>query len=239
MKCLVCILSAVLFFKVDPVHTQDVRSFHAEIGKETALLAAGISFTAFGLYLSSRQNPPDPTNLDRKNVIFIDRFAIDLSAQRTAVLSDVTCFLCAGMPLIPALSTDSDKQAGKNILIYAESVLLTQGLTLLSKALVKRPRPYVCRALTTQGRRIDRRAGQSFFSGHTSAAFNGAVVAAMLYQHHHPDSEAVKPLWFAGLTLAAATAAFRVLSGEHFPTDVLVGALTGSVVGYVIVDLHR
>ena len=125
------------------------------------------------------------------------------------------------------------------MLIYAESTLLTQSLTLLCKALVKRPRPYVYSTTIAQNRRIDKRAAQSFFSGHASAAFNGAVVSAMLYQYHHPDSEAVKPLWIAGLTVAAVTAVFRVLSGEHFPTDVLAGALTGSVVGYVMVDLHR
>lgn len=239
MKVLVCILSAVLFWEVNPVHTQDVRSFHTEIGKETVLLAAGISLTAFGLYLSSKQNPLDPAGLDRKNVIGMDRFVIDLSGKRTAVLSDIACFLCAGMPLIPALSIDSGKQAGKDMLIYAESVLFTQGLTFLSKALVKRPRPYAYGTAQIQNRRIDKRTAQSFFSGHTSAAFNGAVVSAMLYRHHHPDSKAVKPLWIAGLTIAAATGVFRVLSGEHFPTDVLAGALTGSVVGYVMVDLHR
>jgi membrane-associated phospholipid phosphatase len=41
------------------------------------------------------------------------------------------------------------------------------------------------------------------------------------------------------LSTAVVTGIFRVTSGNHFPTDVLAGALAGSIVGYTIVCLHK
>jgi membrane-associated phospholipid phosphatase len=41
-------------------------------------------------------------------------------------------------------------------------------------------------------------------------------------------------LWAGGTLLAAATGVFRVLSGNHFPTDVLAGAAVGSLTAVAV-----
>jgi membrane-associated phospholipid phosphatase len=41
------------------------------------------------------------------------------------------------------------------------------------------------------------------------------------------------------LLLAATVGTLRVLSGKHFPTDVLTGAVVGSALGWLIPELHR
>lgn len=59
----------------------------------------------------------------------------------------------------------------------------------------------------------------SFPSGHTTAAFAAAGVFALLFP-------AAAPLL---LTLAAAVGISRMYLGHHFPSDVLAGALLGTV----------
>lgn len=74
-----------------------------------------------------------------------------------------------------------------------------------------------------------RKTDASFPSDHASAAFAIAIAVLLL------DS-------FAGvlfLALAVLIAAGRVIVGEHFPGDVLAGAVIGTVSAYVVVTFAR
>jgi membrane-associated phospholipid phosphatase len=47
------------------------------------------------------------------------------------------------------------------------------------------------------------------------------------------------PFAFSSFGLAALTASFRVLSGMHFITDVVTGALLGMSIGYLVPLVHK
>ncbi|WP_447963219.1 phosphatase PAP2 family protein [Nitrospira sp. Ecomares 2.1] len=66
----------------------------------------------------------------------------------------------------------------------------------------------------------------SFPSGHTTASFSVATVLA----HYFPNA---RYLWFG---LAAFGGICRVISGAHFPTDVLGGILVG--IGTALIIIH-
>jgi undecaprenyl-diphosphatase len=69
----------------------------------------------------------------------------------------------------------------------------------------------------------------SFPSGHTTFAFSQAVI----YSHHYPGLTI--PLY-----LFAATVGFsRMYLGEHYPTDVIGGAVLGLVTGYLTIKLCK
>ena len=95
-------------------------------------------------------------------------------------------------------------------------------LTDLGKALVHRHRPFVHQLgpVTTT---------HSFPSGHTATSFACAVVLASLAPRLRV------PLF----VLAALIAFSRLYNGDHFPLDVLAGALLGSLVGVVVLRLSR
>ena len=63
----------------------------------------------------------------------------------------------------------------------------------------------------------------SFPSGHTITAFSVAVALGMFYPEMQPG------LFFC----AASIAASRVLLGMHFLSDVIAGAILGTVLGFV------
>ncbi len=69
----------------------------------------------------------------------------------------------------------------------------------------------------------------SFFSGHTSVAFAMAVAVGTYAEM--TKSSLRFWTWSVGISLATTTAYLRVASDHHYFTDVLVGAITGSIVG--------
>jgi hypothetical protein len=210
--------------------------FSLDRKKDAVLSGTGAVLLGIGYYFYLHVNPPDPGSLDRKRLMPLDRFAIHCRNRNTETISHVTLGICSMLPLIPLSQENNNRQIESQVLMTFESYLLNLGLSTLMKGIVKRPRPYAYR---TENTLLDKRASRSFFSFHSSAAFNGAVLSAMMFQERNPDSPWVAPLWIAGLGTAAATGIFRVTSGNHFPTDILAGALVGSIVGIGIVRLHE
>jgi membrane-associated phospholipid phosphatase len=203
-------------------------------GKRDPVLAGGCAAVCLiGWAVVSSPAPVYTGSLDRNRIFAPDRFAVDLRSRGFASASDAFMVAGAGMPL----ALTSRKHFTADLVMTLESTLLCEGITNLCKGIVARPRPYAYRP-EYQGRPLEKDAFRSFFSGHTSAAFNGAVMAAVLYQKRHPHSKSATAVWVTGLSLASATGACRVLSGNHFPTDVAVGALAGAFTGWLIPQLH-
>jgi len=204
--------------------------------KEWTVLGSGVVLFGVGSYVYHHVVPPDPNQIDQKKLLPFDRFAIRCHNKKTAVISDFTLGVCSLLPLVSISSVKNDRQFKIQALMTIESYLITTGMTCLVKGVVRRPRPYVYQNANLL---MNKDAGRSFFSGHTSMAFNGAVLTALMFQEGNRNSHWVAPMWIGGLSTAVVTGIFRITSGNHFPTDVLAGALAGSIVGYAIVRLHQ
>lgn len=105
----------------------------------------------------------------------------------------------------------------------------TIGLTLGTKFIVRRPRPYqaypdVLVPVTTEP-------DPSFPSGHTSMAFCTATSLSLLYPHWYVVVPSM--LW------ASAVGFSRLYLGVHYPSDVLMGALLGAGVAWVAYNVAQ
>lgn len=120
------------------------------------------------------------------------------------------------------------RRAGKAMaLALACSLALTNGLL---KHLAQRTRPWlIFEELLPL---VVEKDPNSFPSGHTSAAF--AAVTALLWARPGLPEE-VKHKWDAPLflTLAVCMGLSRLYVGVHFPSDVLCGALVGTLCGFL------
>ncbi|MEY8461529.1 phosphatase PAP2 family protein [Eggerthellaceae bacterium 24-137] len=114
------------------------------------------------------------------------------------------------------------RKAGVGVLVaVALGAVVTN---LLVKPLIMRPRP--CDVNAAVAMIVPRPSGSSFPSGHTTAAF--AAAAALWFAR---DPKAPGAL-VAGVTVAAVLMGLsRMYCYVHYPTDVLAGALVGTLAG--------
>ena len=68
-------------------------------------------------------------------------------------------------------------------------------------------------------------------------ARTAAVAGGTLAYFHHLEHR--KWIWASGLTLATTTGVLRVMSDQHYATDVLTGLAAGSLAGWLIPKLHK
>lgn len=155
--------------------------------------------------------------------------------------------LIAGLTAAPLLlvAADhgwSDADAREHLLtdavLLAETASVNLALNTVVKHAVGRKRPLTYDGSWSESDRSSADASLSFYSGHSATAFAMATATSRIFMLRHPDSDWVLPLWVGSEAVAATTAALRVEAGKHFWSDVAIGALVGSAVGYLVPQLH-
>lgn len=193
------------------------------------LLAAAILLTV--IVFASSAFP-----LDHQEVNSFDR---PFMAPYSKTLDDLSLVPAIAVALSPAVLLTQPSSEYLTIgLMYIESFAITYGSKELIKYLVHRERPYMYDVNTPMSLVQDEEHNESFLSGHTAMAFNGASFVSYVFCKYNPGSKWKIPVIAASYSLAAATAAMRVASGCHFVTDVLAGAALGTVIGIAVPALH-
>ena len=155
--------------------------------------------------------------------------------------------LITGLTVAPLLlvAVDHGWQSGDardalltDAVLLAETASVNLALNTVVKHAVGRKRPLTYDASWSDADRSSADASLSFYSGHSATAFAMATATSRIFMIRHPDSDWVLPLWLGSEALAATTAVLRVEAGKHFWSDVAVGALVGSAVGYLVPELH-
>ena len=164
--------------------------------------------------------------------------------------SDVGVSLMVSWPFVAdALTTawwyrGSREAAQEMALIDLEAFAIAGAVQGVTNVLVSRERPYGgnCGSSELPSDSIDCTGPgryRSFYSGHTSLSFTGAALICA----HHFKNELIGAPWDAlscagGYAVATATGTFRMIGDMHYATDVLTGALMGTLIGYGVPLLH-
>ena len=147
-------------------------------------------------------NPSNPNSSTWKN--------ISSSAEPICIAAPISMF---AVSLI-----NHDQNLKKNSFKLAESLVITAAITEVMKVTINRDRPFVKYPLDVFPNQIDE-TGKSMPSGHTAFAFTTATSIYLAY-----------PKWYVALpafTWATAVGYSRMYLGQHYPSDVLVGAIVG------------
>lgn len=206
---------------------------------DAPIVILGIGTSLFGNYrysqMEARSALPDKEKLlpwDRPFAGTKNRTADKVSDL--ASLAIVVPFAFEGYEWAAGKTFDGELSAF--FVTAAEIAFLQNGLNLLVRSSRLWPRPELYHSGSDKSRG---EAWGSFYSGHVSAAFSLAVFSGMWFEGKYPDSPWTPAVWGTSMSLAAGVGALRIWAGKHYPTDVLVGAVAGSLTSFVVLKLHR
>lgn len=228
-------------------HLGEGEHFTIDPVVDGVLIAGGVGFTGLlGLVLSTGEIQPVPPG-DKDKLLSIDRVAVTQTIDPNAGLySNIGLYTAYGYALLdPILSgvRSGRRAALVDAIMYGESLAITQAFTLATKIGVRRPRPldYVnCGGSSPTGNCDATDLQLSFFSGHASTT--GAISATATYLAFMRSGPHRARPWItlaAGTLLTAFVSYERVRSGEHFPTDVIMGSMAGAAIGVLVPHFHH
>jgi hypothetical protein len=207
-------------------------------GRDGAITGLALAGTALAALI-----PVDRTAVWQRQLLPIDDRLEGRFSQSAASTSD----LLAGIDVVTPLGLlygqggGLNDANGKRLLLYTEAIAINTLVNGLVKYTVGRPRPYVYNAdprMKAYAERQGKDSHLSFFSGHASTTFTAAVAGSYLYGQAAADAKSRAAVWGFELALAGATADLRTRAGKHFYSDVIVGALVGTAIGFLVPRLH-
>ena len=210
-------------------------AYKLHLDADLAILAIGALGTTGGLIdTGPAYCAPlcDPNNLNALDKPFAGRYHPGWTTAGTVVAG----VLLAQPGLLFAF--ERAPHALNDIVVIAEAVLVAMAVDTVFKVSVRRPRPFLYGEEAPLGDRLDTNGALSFYSGHTTLSF-----AATIATWRTLDRLQVAPKWkwlVLGIGLGASSfvGISRVVAGDHFPTDVLVGAGMGTSFGLLLPALH-
>ena len=128
----------------------------------------------------------------------------------------------------------SGAEAFEDVVLLAQSALINTAASNVVKLAARRPRP---QAYDHFDAHAPTDLGLSFYSGHTSlAAGLWATSSYLAFERRHR----LRWVTFAiGGLVTTTVAVGRVVEREHFPTDVIAGALVGAGIGLLVPHMHQ
>ncbi len=235
----------ILFFFICITHELQIKKLISknneinEIKKqEYIIFGAGALLSSSAYFLENKELTPteDILKLNKNNINFIDKKFITDYSVNSDNISDITLYTSLALPIIYSLFADYSTEEFINFNFrYAQMQLLNAGITLWTKNLVTRYRPYTYQENLDMKVRRQSDGRNSFYSGHTTIAFGAASYFAYAYELSDNSRLSKNIVWISSIGLASSTGLFRILAGKHFLSEVIIGAAVGTGLGIMFV----
>ncbi|MCL2155642.1 MAG: phosphatase PAP2 family protein [Leptospirales bacterium] len=224
------------------LYAADSSPYRLSVTTDSLLIGSGAALYALTLYTKEKVDPltdAEIAALTPGNINKFDRSAADNWSPGADKWSSIILTSTMISPLAFVLN---DKMRNDFIVLgvmYGESLLITNGLNKTIKDIVQRKRPFTYNSDAPYKDKKEKDAVLSFYSGHTANAFNSAVFVSTIFSDYYPHSQWRYAVWGTSLLAASGTGYLRYYSGKHYPTDIIAGAIIGSITGWAIPALHR
>jgi membrane-associated phospholipid phosphatase len=239
VKLFIYLQLLIIFLNQNIILSQN--KFQLSIGKEAAILggSSALLLSSFAIEKKVSITPQEILSLNLNDINAFDKSAVNYYSKKISLVSDVLMFASISLPISFILMKDAKNELNNIGIMYLETLILTYGITNLTKNIFQRFRPYAYNQSVELSEKLDPDSKKSFFSGHTSISFASAVFFSTVFSELSSYDQMKKIVWIGSLSLAATTGLLRYYSGKHFPTDILAGAIAGSLVGYIIPKVHK
>ena len=213
----------------------------------TSLLSVSSLVADYGvkkLNWTFKDNEYNPEKIKKSDIAIMDQIFMTSYKKPISIISTVTAGLsiASSITILPLVNSKkrvfSTREFFTDGLMFYESMSLAWGIKEWVKIFVNRPRPYMYYEDSPRKKVLSGDWNDSFFSGHTTMAFASASFLTYTFFQYYPEEKT--RFWVLGLSysLATATAILRMASGSHFCTDVLAGAIIGTVSGIALPYMH-
>lgn len=207
--------------------------YRVRLAVDIPVIAAGASAGLLRAYLVEHQvRKRCPCSLDELNSL--DRSSVGNHSQAAGLASDITVGVALVVPpLIDLCVLGATRAFAQDLTVLTETVMVSTLLQQVANFGVQRPRP---RTYAGEPSFVNSGNGYlSFYAGHVSTT--AAALSAASFTIGRRYDEHVWP-WVVTGVVTASVGVERVLAGQHFPSDVLAGALVGLGVGIAVPWLH-
>lgn len=210
--------------------------------KEIGIYSVGGASLIYGSSTNSNIKPLSIAQIQLLNPNDIhpfDRATIQNNSSWAGTVSDYGVYSLMLSPLAFMSSETMRKDWQTLGILYSEVILLSTSLPNWTKNSVQRLRPFVYNPEVELDKKMERDAQRSFFSSHTCVAFSAATFFSSVYSSYYPHSKLKPFVWTSSLLAASTVGYMRYQSGNHYPSDILIGAAVGTGVGLLIPYFHR
>jgi membrane-associated phospholipid phosphatase len=217
-----------------------ISRYSLDLTKELAIFGAGGAMLSVSLILKNNMDPlteEEVALLDPMDVPAIDQGAI--TAKKDIQVADLLLIGSAFLPLTFFTHEETRKDVGTLAVLAGEVFVFQLGLNSLAKVLAERVRPYCYDEDTPLNEKTTVYSKLSFYSGHTSTTAAMSFFVAKVFSDYISSHHTKNLIWVAAVFYPALTGIVRTDSGRHFRTDVLIGYITGALIGYFIPVLHK
>jgi membrane-associated phospholipid phosphatase len=213
------------------------QAYQLEAGKDVPIVLISGAVASSFLFVEEAPGRTCVDNCDKSKVNGFDRWAAGRYSLAWSRVGDVGVAATTLFGPLVLMLEEGWKNGANDNLVVIESVLATSALQVTMSYAVPRARPRVYGNEAPLEERNDANAGRSFFSGHTADAV-ASVVATTRTLHRLGKTTLGWVVLGAGLAGSAFVGTARVLSGGHFPSDILIGGAAGAGFGLLLPWLH-
>ncbi len=170
--------------------------------------------------------------LDKKLLLYLNNLGTENFDFFWLNVTDISTWIPLIVSLIVFIFYSYPLKPGLQVLgLFSLLLLLTLGLTDITKSFFERLRPNNDVEIEPLIRVLTDASGFSFFSGHASSSFAMTSLAIILFKKNN------RWVWFL-LFWPILFAYSRIYVGVHYPIDVLVGALIGVGLAKLVYSIY-
>lgn len=221
-------------------HNQEVYKLRAASDIPVTAIGTGWSLYAFTkIYSKDKSSEEKILSLDKNDIPSFDRHGADVYHPKASEVANTLFYGSMPLPVLLMLDKEVRKDALKIAILYLESMAVTGLLYTGSVYLNDRYRPYAYNPNVAMSQRTRGGAKNSFFAGHVALVGTSTFFIAKVLNDYHPGSK-VKWLPFTLAGLATGTTAYlRYRGGQHFLSDIILGAVVGTLSGILVPHVHK
>lgn len=217
--------------------------YETKLWVDGPIIVGAIGLNLLGYSLITNKKDLTPAELASKkieNIPFFDRSNAGWYSKEWDRISYYPFQASFALPVVVALLNKNERNNFAEVAtLYLETMAITGGLYTMTAGVFNRPRPFVYGLEAPYDDRVSANNQRSFMAGHTASTTAAMIFTAKVFSDMNPNSRLRPYIWGTAIATSAFMGYMRYRAGMHFPSDNLVGFLTGFSVGYLVPHLHK